>query len=73
MSSARERESARATEDAETTIVNAYGEGDTHIEETSGYRNIEAFPNKERICDMCGMVARNDEELRNHSRSAHAS
>jgi len=73
MSSDRERESIRTTKDIETSIVKAYGEGDTHLEETSGYRDIEAFPNKERLCDMCSMVARNDEELRSHIRSAHAS
>ena len=57
--------------DEETTTIEAYSREDSHIEETSGYSRIEEFPNKQRSCDMCGMVARNDEELQRHVQSKH--
>lgn len=55
-----------------TSTIDAYGERDTHIDEASGYRDIDDFPNQQKICEECGMVARNEGELQVHVRSAHA-
>jgi hypothetical protein len=57
--------------DSETTVIEAYGKNDSHIEEASGYSKIEEFPNKQRSCNLCGMVARNDEELQRHDQTSH--
>ena len=68
-------ESGRSHEERDvegkTTTIDAYGAKDTHIDEASGYRDIEEFPNEQKICDECGMVARNEEELESHVQSAH--
>lgn len=58
-------------ENGEKTTIDAYGERDTHIDEASGYRDIDDFPNEQKICDECGMVARNEGELQLHAQSAH--
>lgn len=59
------------SDDEQTTTIDAYGERDTHIDEASGYRDIDDFPNEQKICDECGMVARNEKELQVHAQSAH--
>jgi hypothetical protein len=71
MTSGNEPAKSGQGKDDETSIINAYGKEDSHIEETSGYSKIEEYPNKQRSCDMCGMVARNDEELQRHVQSTH--
>ena len=65
------RRSERGSDDGRTTTIDAYGESDTHIDEASGYRDIDEFPNEQKICDECGMVARNEKELQDHAQSAH--
>ena len=57
--------------DGKSTVIDAYKAGDTHTEQTSGYRNIGEYPNDQRTCDECGMVARNDEELQSHLQAKH--
>jgi hypothetical protein len=71
MTNGIEPATSRQGKDDETSIIDAYSKEDSHIEETSGYSKIEEYPNKQRSCDMCGMVARNDEELQRHVQSVH--
>jgi hypothetical protein len=52
------------------TTIKAYGNQDSHIEESSGYDKIEQFSDQE-TCEICGLTARNDEELRRHLQGAH--
>lgn len=65
-SNARKHSSQR-----DSSQIDAYKEGQPHTKQTSGDRGIEDFPNQQRTCDLCGMVARNDDELQSHMQSGH--
>jgi hypothetical protein len=71
MGKASEPDSSGQKTDNETTVIESYGKEDSHIEEASGYSKVDNYPNKQQSCDLCGMVARNDEELQLHVRSTH--
>lgn len=52
------------------TTIKSYKNQDSHIEESSGYNKIGQLSDQE-TCGVCGLTARNDEELKHHMQRAH--
>jgi DNA repair exonuclease SbcCD ATPase subunit len=53
------------------TRIKAYDADDSYNEIVSGHKAIEAFATRQETCKVCGLTARNKEELQDHIRSAH--
>lgn len=55
------------------TRVKAYKADDNYTEMATGPEGSEASPSGQQKCRICGLTARNMEELRQHLETAHRS